>query len=150
MSTLAASLRPVPVPSSEVIKRDPVAQAFLIMRIAFTVAPILFGLDKFAEVLTSDWTRYLSTEFNDILPGSAADAMHIVGVVEIAAGVVVAVSPRFGGLLVAGWLAGIILNLLLVGGYGDIALRDFGLLVGALALSRLASADFGREVRRQL
>ena len=66
--------------------------------------------------------------------------MHIVGVVEIAAGVVVAVSPRFGGLLVAGWLAGIILNLLLVGGYGDIALRDFGLLLGALALSLLASA----------
>ena len=112
----------------------------MLLRIAFTVAPILFGLDKFAEVLTNDWTRYLSTEFNDILPGSAADAMHIVGVVEIAAGVVVAVSPRFGGLLVAGWLAGIILNLLLVGGYGDIALRDFGLLIGALALSLLASA----------
>ena len=74
----------------------------MLLRIAFTVAPILFGLDKFAEVLTNDWTRYLSTEFNDILPGSAADAMHIVGVVEIAAGVVVAVSPRFGGLLVAG------------------------------------------------
>ena len=57
----------------------------MLLRIAFTVAPILFGLDKFAEVLTNDWTRYLSTEFNDILPGSAADAMHIVGVVEIAA-----------------------------------------------------------------
>ena len=112
----------------------------MLLRIAFTVAPILFGLDKFAEVLTSDWTRYLSTEFNDILPGSAADAMHIVGVVEIAAGLVVAVAPRFGGLLVAGWLAGIILNLLLVGGYGDIALRDFGLLIGAIALSLLASA----------
>jgi hypothetical protein len=117
----------------------------MLLRIAFTVAPILFGLDKFAEVLTSDWTRYLSTEFNDILPGSAADAMHIVGVVEIAAGVVVAVSPRFGGLLVAGWLAGIILNLLLVGGYGDIALRDFGLLLGAVALSLLASAHAPRD-----
>jgi hypothetical protein len=112
----------------------------MLLRIAFTVAPILFGLDKFAEVLTNDWTRYLSTEFNDILPGSAADAMHIVGVVEIAAGLVVAVLPRFGGLLVAAWLGGIILNLLLVGGYGDIALRDFGLLIGALALSRLAAA----------
>jgi hypothetical protein len=117
----------------------------MLLRIAFTVAPILFGLDKFAEVLTSDWTRYLSTEFNDILPGNAADAMHIVGVVEIAAGVVVAVSPRFGGLLVAGWLAGIILNLLLVGGYGDIALRDFGLLLGAVALSLLASAHAPRD-----
>ena len=76
--------------------------------------------------------------------------MHLVGIVEIVAGLVVLVAPRFGGLLVAGWLGGIIVSLLLVGGYGDIALRDFGLLVGALALSRLASADFGREVRRQL
>jgi hypothetical protein len=145
MSTIAAVLRPVPIPRRETLTRDHSAQAFTLLRIAFTVAPILFGLDKFAEVLTNDWTRYLSTEFNDILPGSAADAMHIVGVVEIAAGVVVAVSPRFGGLLVAGWLAGIILNLLLVGGYGDIALRDFGLLVGALALSLLASAHAPRD-----
>jgi hypothetical protein len=144
VSTLAASFRPVPVPSSQAVRRDPVAQAFLIMRIAFTVAPILFGLDKFVNVLTDDWTRYLSSEFNDIIPGSAATAMHIVGVVEIAAGLVVAVIPRFGGWLVAAWLAGIILNLLLVGGYGDIALRDFGLLLAALSLSRLASA-FGRD-----
>ena len=136
----STALRPIPFPTARALRSDPAAQAFMLLRIAFTVAPILFGLDKFAEVLTNDWTRYLSTEFNDILPGSAADAMHIVGVVEIAAGVVVAVSPRFGGLLVAGWLAGIILNLLLVGGYGDIALRDFGLLIGALALSLLASA----------
>jgi hypothetical protein len=145
MSTLAATLRPVPVPSSESIRRDPVAQAFLIMRIAFTVAPILFGLDKFANVLTDDWTRYLSTQFNDVIPGNAADAMHIVGVVEIVAGLVVAVAPRFGGLLVAAWLGGIIVNLLLVGGYGDIALRDFGLLLGALSLSRLATAFASRD-----
>jgi hypothetical protein len=143
MSTLAAAFRPVPVPTSEAIRRDPVAQAFLIMRIAFTVAPILFGLDKFANVLTDDWTRYLSTQFNDLIPGNASDAMHIVGVVEIAAGIVVAVAPRFGGLLVAGWLGGIIVNLLLVGGYGDIALRDFGLLLGALSLSRLATVFGG-------
>ena len=130
----------MPIPRREVLTRDPAAQAFMLLRIAFTVAPILFGLDKFAEVLTNDWTRYLSTEFNDILPGSAADAMHIVGVVEIVAGIVVLVTPRFGGLLVAGWLAGIIVNLLLVGGYGDIALRDFGLLIGALSLSLSASA----------
>ena len=70
--------------------------------------------------------------------------MHIVGVVEIAAGLVVAVAPRFGGLLVAGWLGGIIVSLLLAGGYADIALRDFGLLVGALALARLASG-FARD-----
>jgi hypothetical protein len=75
-------------------------------------------------------------------PGSAADAMHIV---EIAAGVIVLVSPRFGGLLVAAWLGGIVVSLLLVGGYGDIALRDFGLLAGAIALSRLASAHAARD-----
>jgi hypothetical protein len=140
MTTLTAVIRPIPIPKREALTRDPSAQAFMLLRIAFTVAPILFGLDKFAEVLTNDWTRYLSTEFNDILPGSAADAMHIVGVVEIAAGLVVAVVPRFGGLLVAAWLGGVILNLLLVGGYADIALRDFGLLIGALALARLAAA----------
>src|SRR3954465_12243479 len=144
MSTLASTLRPVRVPTAEAIKRDPVAQAFLVMRIAFTVAPILFGLDKFANVLTDDWTRYLATQFNDIIPGNAGDAMHVVGGVEIVAGLVVAVAPRFGGLLVAGWLGGIIVTLLLVGGYGDIALRDFGLLIGALALSRLASAQDSR------
>jgi uncharacterized membrane protein YphA (DoxX/SURF4 family) len=143
MSTVVAGyLRPIPLPSADALRRDPAAQAFLLLRIAFTVAPILFGLDKFAEVLTDDWTRYLATEFNDILPGSAQDAMYLVGVVEIAAGLVVLVAPRIGGLLVAGWLAGIIVSLLLVGGYGDIALRDFGLLLGALTLSRLACANF--------
>jgi hypothetical protein len=140
MSTIAAALRPVPIPRREALTRDPAAQAFMLLRIVFTVAPILFGLDKFAHVLTDDWTRYLASEYNSIIPGSASDAMHLVGIVEIAAGVVVAVTPRFGGLLVAAWLAGIILSLLLVGGYGDIALRDFGLLVSAIALSRLASA----------
>ena len=115
-------------------------QAFLLLRIAFTVAPILFGLDKFAEVLFDNWPAYLAPEFNDLIPGSAQDAMYGVGVVEVVAGLVVLVAPRFGGLLVAGWLAGIIVSLLLVGGYGDIALRDFGLLLGALSLSRLATA----------
>jgi hypothetical protein len=134
------------MPSGEVLRRDPAAQAFLLLRIAFTVAPILFGIDKFAEVLTDDWTRYLATEFNDIIPGSAQDAMYLVGGVEILAGLIVFAAPRFGGLLVAGWLAGIIVSLLLVGGYGDIALRDFGLLLGALTLARLASADFGRDL----
>ena len=141
-SAVAAVLRPVPVPTPDVLRRDPAAQAFLLLRIAFTVAPILFGIDKFAGVLTDDWTKYLATEFNDILPGSAQDGMYIVGVIEIFAGLVVLVAPRFGGLLLAGWLAGIIVSLLLVGGYGDIALRDFGLLLGALTLARLASANF--------
>ena len=140
MTTLSAALRPAPFPRRETLTRDPAAQAFLLLRIAFTVAPILFGLDKFAEVLTDDWTKYLSTEFNDLIPGSASDAMHIVGIVEIAAGLVVAVTPRFGGLLVAAWLGGIIVNLLLMADYYDVALRDFGLLLGALTLARLAAA----------
>ncbi len=144
MSSIAAVLRPVPIPRPNVLRSDPAAQAFMLLRIGFTVAPILFGLDKFAEVLTDDWTRYLATEFNDIIPGSAQDAMYMVGAVEIVAGLVVLFSPRFGGLLVAGWLGGIIVSLLLVGGYGDIALRDFGLLLGALSLSRLAAA-YSRE-----
>ena len=140
-STVGAALRPAPIPTAQTLRGDADAQAFTLLRIAFTVAPILFGIDKFAGVLTDDWTRYLAPAFNDIIPGSAADAMHIVGVVEIVAGLVVAIAPRFGGLLVAGWLAGIIVNLLIAGGFGDIALRDFGLLLGALTLARLASAE---------
>src|SRR5215203_4011298 len=144
-SAVPAALRPIPVPDTRVLRSDPAAQAFMLLRIAFTVAPILFGLDKFAGVLTDDWTRYLAPAFNDIIPGDAGDAMHIVGVVEIVAGLVVAVAPRFGGLLVAAWLGGIIVNLLIVGGYGDIALRDFGLLLGALTLARLAGAFTGER-----
>jgi len=138
MTTIAAALRPIPFPRANVLRSDPAAQAFSLLRVAFTVAPILFGLDKFAGVLTDDWTKYLAPQFDALIPGSAQTAMYFVGAVEVVAGIVVAVAPRFGGLLVAAWLAGIIVNLLLVGGYGDIALRDFGLLVGALALSRLA------------
>jgi hypothetical protein len=140
VSTIAAAIRPIPIPSVNLLRNDPAAQAFMLLRIAFTVAPILFGLDKFAEVLFDNWPAYLAAEFDDVLPGSAQDAMYIVGAVEIIAGLVVFVAPRFGGLLVAGWLAGIIVSLLLVGGYGDIALRDFGLLLGALTLARLAGA----------
>src|ERR687884_449035 len=143
MSTVAAALRPIPIPRSNELRRDPAAQAFVLLRIAFTVAPILFGLDKFANVLTDDWTKYLSSEFNSLLPGSAAAGMHIVGVIEVVAGLVVLLAPRFGGFLVAAWLGGIIVDLLLVGGYGDIALRDFGLMLGALTLTRLSSAFAG-------
>src|ERR671920_1608028 len=143
MSTIAAALRPIPIPRPTVLRSDPAAQAFMLLRVAFTVAPILFGLDKFAEVMISDWPKYLATEFNDIIPGSAQDAMYMVGGIEILAGLVVAIAPRFGSLLVAAWLAGIIVSLLLVGGYADIALRDFGLLLGALTLARLASAYSG-------
>jgi hypothetical protein len=117
----------------------PSRQAFLLLRTVFTVAPIVFGVDKFANVLV-DWPRYLAPVINDLVPGTGQQAMYAVGVVEVLAGLVVAILPRYGALLVAAWLAGIIVNLLLIPGYYDIALRDFGLLVAALAMSRLAVA----------
>ena len=91
--------------------RDPSYQAFLLLRTVFTVAPILFGLDKFANVMTN-WPMYLAAWIDGILPGDAATAMHIVGVIEIAAGILVAVAPRIGAYVIALWLAGIIVNLL--------------------------------------
>ena len=111
----------------------------MLLRTVFTVAPILFGLDKFTNLLVQ-WDSYLAPWINDLVPGTGAQAMYAVGVVEILAGVVVAVAPRFGAWLVAAWLGGIILNLLTLSGYYDVALRDFGLLVGAVALARLAQA----------
>jgi hypothetical protein len=118
---------------------DPFFQAFTLLRVGFVVAPILFGLDKFTNWLV-DWPRYLAPQVNDLIPGNAHQAMLAVGVVEIAAGLVVAVRPKFGGYLVAAWLAGIIFNLLLQADYYDIALRDFGLFLAALTLARLATA----------
>ena len=120
--------------------RDPSYQAFLLLRTVFTVAPILFGLDKFFNVMT-DWPMYLAGWIDGIVPGTAATAMHIIGVIEIAAGILVAVAPRIGAYVVALWLAGIIVNLLTLPGFYDVALRDFGLLVGALALGRLTEAQ---------
>jgi hypothetical protein len=120
------------------LSADPVDQAFLVLRTAFTVAPIVFGLDKFANVLT-DWPQYLAPWIDGIVPGTAQQAMYLVGVVEIVAGIVVALRPRIGGLIVAAWLLGIIINLLTLPGYFDVALRDVGLLAGAVALWRLAS-----------
>jgi hypothetical protein len=125
---------------------DPAYQAFLLLRTAFTVAPVVFGLDKFADVLT-DWKQYLAPTFNDLIPGSAHQAMLMVGVVEVVAGLLVAVRPRLGGYVVAAWLAGIILNLLLIPDFYDVALRDFGLLVGALALARLAAVYSSSQSR---
>jgi len=132
----------------ERLKSDPAYQAFVIMRIAFTVAPILFGLDKFFNVMV-DWEQYLAPWINEIIPGSASTAMHLVGVIEIIAGVFVALKPRYGAYVVAAWLAGIVINLLTYSGYYDIALRDFGLMLGALTLARLASVydPPGAEVR---
>jgi hypothetical protein len=120
-------------------------QAYSLLRTGFTVAPILFGLDKFFNVLV-DWPQYLAPWIDDIAPGSAQDFMYFVGGVEILAGLVVALKPRYGAYLVAAWLGGIIVNLLTHSGYYDIALRDFGLLIGAIALGRLA-AVYDRPLR---
>jgi hypothetical protein len=129
------SVRPHGTPTRD----NPAYQAFLVLRTGFTVAPILFGLDKFTNLLT-DWTIYLAPSLDRLVPGTASGAMVAVGVIEIVAGLVVAVRPKVGGYLVAAWLAGIIVNLLLLGDYYDVALRDFGLLLAALALARLATA----------
>ena len=112
-------------------------QAFLLLRTVFTVAPIVFGLDKFTNILTH-WTMYLAPQATAIVPLQPQTFMYIVGVVEVIAGVAVAVRPKYGSVIVAAWLAGIIVNLLLLGSFYDVALRDFGLLVGALALNRLS------------
>jgi hypothetical protein len=116
-------------------------QAFWLLRIGFTVAPILFGIDKFFN-WTVHWPDYLAGWVNDIIPGSGQDWMYVVGAIEIAAGLLVAVAPRIGAFVVAGWLAGIVINLLTKNPpqYYDIALRDFGLMLAALTLARLSLA----------
>ncbi len=133
----------------ERLKADPGYQAFMLLRVGFALAPILFGLDKFLGLMV-DWNIYLAPWINDILPGSATSAMYVIGVVEILAGLAVAIKPRYGAYLVAAWLGGIILNLLTYSGYYDIALRDFGLLLGALTLARLASVYDPRGLRLSL
>lgn len=112
-------------------------QAYALLRTLFVVAPVLFGLDKFFNILTY-WPTYLAPVATQIVPLSPQGFMYIVGVVEVIAGLLVAFKPRWGSVVVALWLAGIIVNLLVLGHFYDVALRDFGLLVGALALNRLA------------
>ena len=131
---MASSVRP----RSPAAIGSPTYQAYLALRVGFVVAPILFGLDKFTNLL-ADWPTYLAPTIDRLVPGSAASAMLAVGVIEVVAGLVVAVRPKVGGYLVAAWLAGIIGNLLLLGDHYDIALRDLGLLLAALALARLAN-----------
>src|SRR3989440_12660766 len=116
-------------------------QAFWLLRIAYTVAPILFGVDKFFN-WSVHWPDYLAGWINSIVPGSGQDFMYVVGAIEIVAGLLVAFAPRIGAFVVAGWLAGIVINLLTNDApqYYDIALRDFGLMLGALTLGRLALA----------
>ncbi|MEA5453130.1 hypothetical protein SPF06_00205 [Sinomonas sp. JGH33] len=113
-------------------------QAFTMLRTIYTVAPILFGLDKFFNILTQ-WPMYLAPAATQVVPVTPQMFMYGVGVVEIIAGLIVAWRPRWGSLIVALWLLGIIVNLLVLGHFFDVALRDFGLLVGALALNRLAT-----------
>ena len=117
---------------------DPRYQAYALLRLAFTAAPIAFGLDKFFNVMVH-WPNYLAPWINDIAPGTGQQFMYFVGATEIVAGVLVALKPRYGAYVVAAWLAGIVLNLLTHSGFYDIALRDFGLMLAALTLARLAS-----------
>jgi len=139
MSSSASYAGEVALPSLvDRVRSDSTFQSYLLLRIGFAVAPILFGLDKFANVLV-DWERYLAPWVIGLIPVSASAAMSVVGVVEILAGIAVAVKPRYGAYLVAAWLGGIIVNLLTYPGYFDVALRDFGLMIGALALARLAA-----------
>ncbi|MCC6457739.1 MAG: hypothetical protein IT328_22480 [Caldilineaceae bacterium] len=119
------------------VREKSLEQAYTLLHWAFVIAPIVAGLDKFTNLLV-DWSSYLAPFVVNMLPFSGDVFMYIVGVIEIVAGVVVFLRPRFGGYLVAVWLWGIIVNLLLIPGYFDVALRDFGLSLAALALARLS------------
>ena len=131
---------------------DPAHQAFWLLRIGFFLAPVLFGVDKYLNWMTY-WPKYLWIGFPHFLSVSPQHFMYAVGAVEIAAGVLVLLIPRYAAYVVAAWLAGIITNLVIISGapghvvYWDIALRDFGLLIGALALARLAAAFHNRPIR---
>ena len=119
-------------------RQDPGYQAFALLRVGFTVLPIVMGIDKFSNTLVN-WEMYLAPWINDLSPLSATHTMHVVGVIEIAAGIAVAIKPRYAAYIVAAWLGGIVVNLLSYSGYYDVALRDFGLMLAALTLARLAS-----------
>jgi uncharacterized membrane protein YphA (DoxX/SURF4 family) len=122
----------------ERLKSDPAYQAFVLLRVGFTALPIVMGIDKFSNTLVN-WEHYLAPWIQDLSPLSALGTMHVVGVIEIVAGLAVAVKPRYAAYIVAAWLAGIVTNLLSYSGYYDIALRDFALMLTALTLGRLAS-----------
>lgn len=121
------------------VRSDPAYGAFWILRVGFVTLPLWMGIDKFMNAL-ADWPGYLAPWIVDLLPFSAQTAMYVVGVVEIVAGIAIAIKPRYAGYVVALWLAGIIVNLLSYSGFYDVALRDLGLLVAALALARLSVA----------
>lgn len=132
-----------PGPMQEKLRRSAAASrpsyhAYRILQLGFVAAPLIAGIDKFFHALVN-WDLYLAPQIARISPIGGHGLMMVVGAVEIAAAVLVAVAPRLGGLIVAVWLWGNIANLLLIPGYYDVALRDFGLSLGALALSRLAA-----------
>jgi DoxX len=135
----ARTTAPAAAGAQPLLQREAGYQAFVMLRIAFAVAPLLFGLDKFFNVMT-DWPQYLAGWVNDLMPGSGQDFMYFVGGVEILAAIIVAVRPKLGAPIVVAWLAGIIVNLVSGPGFYDVALRDFGLMLGALTLTRLAFA----------
>jgi hypothetical protein len=120
------------------VAERPAHQAYTLLRVGFVLLPILAGLDKFTHLMV-DWNQYLAPAVAQALPVDVGTFMMIVGVIEIAAGILVATAPRIGGWVVAAWLWGIIVNLVMMGNYYDIAARDFGLSLGALALARLAT-----------
>jgi len=126
---------------------NPSYQAYQILHVAFILAPVLAGVDKFTHLL-ADWDKYLAPAVARSMPVDGHTFMLIVGVIEVIAGLVVAVIPRIGAYIVALWLWGIIVNLFLLGGYYDIALRDFGLSLGALALGRLSASYNEHDVAK--
>lgn len=117
-------------------------QAYQILRLGFTVAPIAAGLDKFFHLLV-DWDQYLPPFVDSLTGGRGHELMLAAGVVEVAAGIGVAFKPRVFAYVVSAWLLLVVVNLLMIPGHFDVALRDFGLALGALALARL-SHEFGR------
>ena len=127
-----------PAQRSQALWGDARYQAYMLLRLGFTVAPIAFGLDKFWNGMVY-WPKYLAPWINNLMPGSGQQFMYVVGAVEILAGIVVLVKPRYGAYLVTAWLAGIVTNLFSYPGWYDVALRDFGLMLAALTLARLAS-----------
>ena len=130
-------VRPAPAAEPVPLQRRPTYQAYQLLHLGYAILPIVAGLDKFLHWMTS-WEMYLSSSVEKILPIPAATFMRITGGIEIAAGILVAVAPRVGAWVVAAWLAAITVNLCLPPGYYDIALRDFGLMIGAIALGLMA------------
>jgi uncharacterized membrane protein YphA (DoxX/SURF4 family) len=126
------------VGSTETTVHDPRYQAFWLLRLGFTAIPIVMGIDKFFNSFVY-WPQYLADWIDDIVPGTPQQLMYVVGVIEIVAGILVLLKPRYFAYVVAAWLAGIVISVLSTGHWTDIAIRDIGLMAGALVLARLAA-----------